>query len=91
MTPIWVFPVYPLLILAPMAAALINSVPTPYDTLRISSKTIIAGAITLQGCGFLVSALIYSAFLYRLMTNGAWTWSCNVLLYFARRCVAMPL
>ena len=45
MTPIWVFPVYPLLILAPMAAALINSVPTPYDTLRISSKTIIAGAI----------------------------------------------
>lgn len=70
MTPIWVFPVYPLLILAPMAAALINSVPTPYDTLRISSKTIIAGAITLQGCGFLVSALIYSAFLYRLMTNG---------------------
>ncbi|KAK0107123.1 hypothetical protein ONS95_003829 [Cadophora gregata] len=70
MTPIWVFPVYPLLILAPMAAALINSVPTPDDTLRISSKTIIAGATTLQGCGFLVSALIYSAFLYRLMTNG---------------------
>ncbi|KAH7407726.1 C4-dicarboxylate/malic acid transporter [Cadophora sp. MPI-SDFR-AT-0126] len=70
MTPIWVFPVYPLLITAPMASSLINSVPSPVDTLRISSKTIIVGAITLQGCGFLVSALIYSAFLYRLMTNG---------------------
>lgn len=70
MTPIWVFPVYPLLIVAPLAAALINSVPTPDDTLRISSKTIIVGAITLQGTGFLVSALIYSAYLYRLMTNG---------------------
>lgn len=70
MTPIWVFPVYPLLIVAPLAASLINSVPTPTDTLRISSKTIIVGAITLQGTGFLVSALIYSAYLYRLMTNG---------------------
>ncbi|KAG4430082.1 hypothetical protein IFR05_014427 [Cadophora sp. M221] len=70
MTPVWVFPVYPLLIVAPLAASLINSVPTPTDTLRISSKTIIVGAITLQGTGFLVSALIYSAYLYRLMTNG---------------------
>ncbi|KAH7356679.1 voltage-dependent anion channel-domain-containing protein [Rhexocercosporidium sp. MPI-PUGE-AT-0058] len=70
MTPIWVFPVYPLLIVAPLAASLINSVPTQTDTLRISSKTIIVGAITLQGTGFLVSALIYSAYLYRLMTNG---------------------
>lgn len=70
MTPIWVFPVYPLLIIAPLAAALIDSVPSSAETLRISSQTIIAGALCLQGIGFFVSVIIYSAFLYRLMTQG---------------------
>jgi tellurite resistance protein TehA-like permease len=70
MTLIWVFPVYPLLIIAPLAASLINAIPSPSETQQLSSQTILAGALMLQGIGFLVSAIIYSAFLYRLMTQG---------------------
>lgn len=70
MTPIWVFPVYPLLIITPLATSLINAIPSTTETLRLSSQTILAGALCLQGIGALVSVIIYSAFLYRLMTQG---------------------
>lgn len=70
MTPIWVFPVYPLLMITPLATSLINAIPSTTETLHLSSQTILAGALMLQGIGFLVSAIIYSAFLYRLMTQG---------------------
>lgn len=63
MTPIWIFPAYPLLIIGPHAAVLSRTVKQP------KAFDIIVGGFTLQGIGFLVSMMIYSAFIYRLMTQ----------------------
>lgn len=63
MTPIWIFPAYPLLILGPHAAVLSQTLKQP------KAFDIIIGGFTLQGIGFLVSMMIYSAFIYRLMTQ----------------------
>lgn len=63
MTPIWIFPAYPLLIIGPYAGIL-SSQLSPKRALDI----VIAGVI-LQGIGFMVSLMIYSAFVYRLMTH----------------------
>ena len=63
MTPIWIFPAYPLLIIGPHAGVL---------SITVSQKKafdIIIAGFTLQGIGFMVSLMIYSAFLYRLMTQ----------------------
>lgn len=63
MTPIWIFPAYPLLIIGPHAGVL-------SATLRPArALDIIVGGVTLQGIGFLVSLMVYSAFIYRLMTQ----------------------
>jgi tellurite resistance protein TehA-like permease len=83
MTPVWVFPVYPLLIVAPLAASLINSIPSTTETLHISSQTIIVGAIALQGIGFLVSVIIYNAFIYRLMTHGLPSPQCLPMMFIS--------
>ncbi|KAK7887697.1 hypothetical protein LTR67_009600 [Exophiala xenobiotica] len=64
MTPIWIFPAYPLLIIGPHAANLSAKV----ISLQHAICVIIAG-FTIQGIGFLVSLTIYSAFVYRLMTQ----------------------
>ncbi|KAL6244415.1 hypothetical protein RBB50_008657 [Rhinocladiella similis] len=64
MTPVWIFPAYPLLIMGPHAANLSDKVANVPHAIRI----IIAG-FTIQGIGFLVSLTIYSAFVYRLMTQ----------------------
>lgn len=69
MTPIWIFPAYPLLLLGPFAANLIDALPNPAAASRINSITIALAAICVQGTGFLVSLMIYSAFIYRLMTQ----------------------
>ena len=69
MTPIWIFPAYPLLLTAPFASNLIDSLPSSSDASRINAVAIALGAITLQGTGFLVSLTIYGAFIYRLMTQ----------------------
>lgn len=69
MTPLWVMPAYPLLLAAPLAANLIDAVPTEADAIRINSLALALGAITLQGAGFLVSFTINTAFIYRLMTQ----------------------
>lgn len=63
MTPIWIFPAYPLLIIGPHAGVLSKTV--------VQNKVfnIIVGGFTLQGIGFMVSMMIYSAFIYRLMTQ----------------------
>ncbi len=63
MTPIWIFPAYPLLIIEFYAGVLSQKV--------VQKRTfdIIVGRFTLQGIGFLVSMMIYSAFIYRLMTQ----------------------
>jgi len=69
MTPIWIFPAYPLLLIGPFAANLIDALPNAAAAARINSIVIALGAICIQGTGFLVSLMIYSAFIYRLMTQ----------------------
>ncbi|KAH7408042.1 voltage-dependent anion channel-domain-containing protein [Cadophora sp. MPI-SDFR-AT-0126] len=69
MTPAWIFPAYPLLLVAPLAANLIAALPDAAAADRINSIAIAFGAVCMQGIGFLVSLLIYSAFMYRLMTQ----------------------
>jgi tellurite resistance protein TehA-like permease len=64
MTPVWIFPAYPLLIIGPHAGNLAVKTSDPNRALNI----IISGYV-IQGIGFLVSLMIYSAFLYRLMTQ----------------------
>ncbi|KAF2473284.1 C4-dicarboxylate transporter/malic acid transport protein, partial [Lindgomyces ingoldianus] len=64
MTPVWIFPAYPLLIIGPHAGNLAPKIGDPIRALNI----IISGYV-IQGIGFLVSLMIYSAFLYRLMTQ----------------------
>ncbi|KAK2779443.1 hypothetical protein FQN52_002457 [Onygenales sp. PD_12] len=63
MTPIWIFPAYPMLIIGPHASVLSRTLPQP------QALTILAGGMTIQGVGFLVSLTVYSAFIYRLMTQ----------------------
>lgn len=64
MTPIWIFPAYPLLIIGPHAANLSAKLGTQARALEV-----IVGGFTIQGIGFLVSVTIYSCFVYRLMSQ----------------------
>ncbi|KAF7509234.1 hypothetical protein GJ744_008294 [Endocarpon pusillum] len=64
MTPIWIFPAYPLLIVGPFAGVLSSKMSTQAENL-----TIIIAGFTVQGVGFLVAFSIYAAFVYRLMTQ----------------------
>lgn len=63
MTPVWIFPAYPLLMVGPIAGVL------PSSLTSLQSLKVIVGGFTCQGIGFMVSLLIYSAFIYRLMTQ----------------------
>ncbi|KAK5135248.1 hypothetical protein LTR08_005498 [Meristemomyces frigidus] len=63
MTPVWIFPAYPLLFVGPYAGVL--SVRTD----GIMALQIIIGGFVFQGIGFMVSLMIYAAFIYRLMTQ----------------------
>lgn len=63
MTPVWIFPAYPLLICGPHAANISKKL-SPEQGLPV-----IVGGFMLQGIGFMVSLMVYSAFLYRLMTQ----------------------
>lgn len=63
MTPIWIFPAYPLLIIGPHAGVLTSDL-TPDRSARI-----LVGGFTAQGIGMMVSLMIYSAYIYRLMTQ----------------------
>lgn len=63
MTPIWIFPAYPMLIIGPNAGIL-SAKLEPSRCLNI-----IIGGTVIQGVGFLVSLMVYSAFIYRLMTQ----------------------
>lgn len=63
MTPIWIFPAYPMLIIGPHAGIL-SSKLEPSRCLSI-----IIGGMTIQGVGFMVSLMVYSAFIYRLMSQ----------------------
>ncbi|KAJ5598901.1 voltage-dependent anion channel-domain-containing protein [Penicillium lagena] len=63
MTPVWIFPAYPLLIIGPLAGSLCSKLEP-----QQSFPTILVG-LTVQGVGFLVSLMVYSAFIYRLMSQ----------------------
>lgn len=69
MTPIWIFPAYPLLLAAPFAGNLIEALPTVEESVNLHAMTITLGSIVVQGTGFMVSLMIYGAFIYRLMTQ----------------------
>ncbi|KAI9719787.1 MAG: hypothetical protein M1812_003275 [Candelaria pacifica] len=64
MTPAWIFPAYPLLVVGPYAGSL-SSYLSPSHSL-----TLITGGITLQLLGFIVAFLMYGAYIERLMTQG---------------------
>jgi len=63
MTPVWIFPCYPLLVIGPHAAILANSVRGN------RGLDIVIGGFMFQGIGFMLSLMVYSSFLYRLMTQ----------------------
>jgi len=69
MTPVWVFPAYPLLLTAPFATNLIASDRIGPGDPQIDRLSIAVTAVTVQGTGFLISFMICAAFLYRLMTQ----------------------
>ncbi len=64
MTPVWIFPAYPLLIVGPFAGVLSSKMSTQAENL-----TVIIAGFTVQGVGFMVAFSIYAAFVYRLMTQ----------------------
>jgi len=64
MTPVWIFPAYPVLLAGPLAAQICKKIGNTE-----SAITIIFGGFLLQGIGFMVSVMIYSAYMYRLMTQ----------------------
>ncbi|KAK5108969.1 hypothetical protein LTR62_007684 [Meristemomyces frigidus] len=63
MTPVWIFPAYPLLVIGPHAAVLADKLT---GTMGLD---IVIGGFIFQGIGFMVSLMIYAAFIYRLMTH----------------------
>ncbi|KAI1635464.1 voltage-dependent anion channel [Biscogniauxia mediterranea] len=69
MTPVWVFPAYPLLLTAPFAANLIAGEKAALVDTQINKLEIAVSAFTVQGTGFLISFMICAAFIYRLMTQ----------------------
>ncbi|KAI0834286.1 voltage-dependent anion channel-domain-containing protein [Hypoxylon sp. FL0890] len=69
MTPVWVFPGYPLLLNAPFASTLIAGNALLPSNPSINRLGIAMCAVAVQGTGFLISFMICAAFLYRLMTQ----------------------
>lgn len=69
MTPVWVFPAYPLLITAPFGGNLINSAVKVGLVSRINGLPVALAAVTVQGMGFSLSFMVLAAFVYRLMTQ----------------------
>ena len=67
MTPVWIFPAYPLLIVGPHAGTLARKLVELGRP--AAALDMVVGGFTVQGIGFMVSVMIYSAFLYRLMTQ----------------------
>lgn len=69
MTPVWVFPAYPLLLTAPFAGNLIKSSVKVGHTSTLNALPIAMAAVAVQGMGFCLSFMILAAFIYRLMTQ----------------------
>lgn len=69
MTPIWVFPAYPLLLTAPFGSTLISTAIDSGQLTSLNAVAISFACVSVQGCAFLISLMISTAFLYRLMTQ----------------------
>lgn len=61
--PAWVFPVYPMLVIGPLASLMIP------DQSPESALQLFIGGVTLQGLGWLVAMLMYSVYFVRLMSG----------------------
>lgn len=61
MTPVWIFPAYPLLLVGPLAGNL------SIAATGVRAVEIIVGGVIVQGIGFMVSLMIYAAYISRLM------------------------
>ena len=61
--PAWIFPIYPLLVVGPMAGAMI-----PSQSEEAGWKMWIAG-VCLQGLGWIVALMMYSIYTQRLMAS----------------------
>lgn len=66
MTPLWIFPAYPLLFVGPFAGILAK---TSTGQTGNQALDIIVGGVIAQGIGFMLSFMVYSAYIYRLMTE----------------------
>ncbi|KAF2167774.1 hypothetical protein M409DRAFT_65875 [Zasmidium cellare ATCC 36951] len=65
MTPVWIFPCYPLLVIGPHAGAIAKHLVHR----RGEALDVLIGGFVFQGIGFMLSLMIYAAFIYRLMTQ----------------------
>lgn len=68
MTPLWIFPAYPLLLVGPYAAALSSTSLT--GQVRTQALDIIVGGVVCQGIGFMLSFMVFAAYIHRLMVDG---------------------
>ncbi|KAK4455711.1 malic acid transport protein [Podospora aff. communis PSN243] len=69
MTPVWVFPAYPLLLTAPFGSNLIAAASKSGKLASLDAVAVAIASVTVQGTGFLISFMVCAAFLYRLMTQ----------------------
>ncbi|KAH8899625.1 hypothetical protein GQ53DRAFT_318787 [Thozetella sp. PMI_491] len=69
MTPIWVFPAYPLLLTAPFGSILISVAVNSQQPDQVNRVAVAVASVTTQGAAFLISYMVMAAFLYRLMTQ----------------------
>jgi tellurite resistance protein TehA-like permease len=69
MTPVWVFPAYPLLLTAPFGSNLIAAASRSGKLASLDAVAVAIASVTVQGTGFLISFMVCAAFLYRLMTQ----------------------
>lgn len=61
--PAWIFPIYPLLVIGPLAGTLIPSQP------REAGWNMWVGAVALQGIAWIVALMMYSLYTQRLMAS----------------------
>lgn len=69
MTPVWVFPAYPLLLNGPFAATLIDTAVRTNQGFAFDHLAVAFCALSVQGAGCLIAFMISAAFIYRLMTQ----------------------
>jgi tellurite resistance protein TehA-like permease len=61
--PAWIFPIYPLLVVGPLAGTILPGQP------KVASWNIFIGGILIQGLAWSVSFLMYGIYMQRLMTS----------------------